>query len=64
MATEPLGLRECIDNTLKELYGQREQGITEIFDYDLAGHKVMYNVENAIARYEEMKRKLDEEWYE
>ena len=64
MATELLGLRECIDNTLKELYEQRKQGITEIPDYDLAGHKVMYNVENAIARYEEMKRKLDEEWYE
>lgn len=64
MATEPSGLRECIDNTLKELYEQRKQGITEILDYDLAGNKVMYNVENTIARYKEMKRKLDEEWYE
>lgn len=64
MAAEPSGLRECVDNALKELYEQREQGIVEIPDYDLAGNKVMYNVENAIARYEEMKRKLDEEWYE
>lgn len=64
MSEEPVGLRECIDDTLKELYKQKEQGITEITDYDLIGNKTVYKLDNTIARYEEMKRKLNEEWYE